>query len=492
MVQVGYLGLDVGTQAMKAVVIDEAGRVLWSHAHAYPTTSPQPGWSEQNPGDWLDAYGRIMEALEVEVRSLDIRGVGFTGQMHSMVVSDDKGRWLRPAILWSDGRAAAYADSIRQQYGADRLRAMTGNELLSNFSVLALLWIREHEPRIYHRIHKVELAKDWVRNAVTGSFYTDVSDASGTYLFNVRERQWHRAWMDILCIPHAWWGRVAESTAVVGILTRGPKRLQGIPVVAGAGDQEASALGSGLRAGQDLGISLGTSGVLFWPTREFCPAPHRSVHSFCHALSGEWHWMSVTQSAALSMRWFRDAFYPKSSFEEIEGGAKAALPGAQGLFFFPYLQGERAPITNPSAQGTLMGLRPEHTWREVARSVMEGVVFSLFHAWLVMELDAPGNMDRIVATGGGTQSQLWMTMLASVFNHQIIVVDDRGAAVGAAVLALRGVDAAHAGEYTIPARNVVDSNDDTTTYSKLAKAYIQWAEGLNALWTPPTDVRGTL
>ncbi len=482
MVGAGYLGIDVGTQAMKGVVIDESGQVIWSHTCAYPTTSPQAGWHEQNPGDWMDAYGGIMANFEAQAPSFDIRGIGFTGQMHSVVVSDDRGRWLRPAILWSDARAARYADKLRTEYGTDWLRTTTGNDILPNFSLLALLWIREHEPAIYHRIHKVELAKDWIRNAVTGNFFTDVSDASGTYLFNIRERRWDHDWMNILNLPYRWWGTAVESTAVVGALTRGPKRLQGIPVVAGAGDQAASAVGSGLRAGKDLGVSLGTSGVLFWPTQEFFPAPHASVHSFCHALLGQWHWMAVTQSAALSMRWFRDAFNPQASFDDIELGAQSVPSGARDLFFFPYLQGERAPITNPSAEGTLMGLRPDHTWREVARSVMEGVVFSLFHAWSVMGLETLGDLDRIVATGGGAKSTLWMTMLASVFNHPITVVDDPGAAVGAALLAFRGMAPVRASEYATASHKVVKPNADTTTYARLTKEYIHWAERLNALW----------
>ncbi len=480
-----YIGIDVGTQALKAVLIDTVGEIQWSRSVPYATRSPQRGWFEQDPRDWLHAYDQILEQLDQERPELNVRGIGFTGQMHTTVVADDEGKPLRPAILWSDGRASHYGEALIERYGKETLRRITGNYPLPNFSLLKLLWIRDHEPEIYQRVKKTAVAKDWLRNVVSDTHQAEVTDASGTFLLDVGRRQWASPFMQDVGIDPSWWGQVVESTGIVGELKRGPKGFGGIPVVAGAGDQEASAIGTGLQNEEDLGLSLGTSGVLFWPTTEFHPSPHRSVHAFCHAAPNTWHWMAVTQSAALSLSWLRQAFFSGKPYTEIERAAANASPGARGLFFFPFLQGERAPLVNPLAQGTLMGLTPEHTSSEVARAVLEGVAFSLYHAWTAMNATGAIKPRRIVATGGGSKSTLWLDILAGVFGYPLVVGSDQGAARGAALLARDSVVGKQQ-DLLKPAFHARES-DKAFDYRELTQRYIWWAERLNGLWADTRD-----
>ncbi len=476
-----FIGIDVGTQGLKGVVLDARGRVHWSLTVPYPTLSPSPGWQEQEPHAWLRAYDEILQAIVQASLPVHYAGIGFTGQMHTTVVSDANGEPLRPAILWSDIRAASYGDDLEKTYGLPALMEITGNKPLSNFSLLRLLWIKEHEPQIYRRIRQVAVAKDWLRDHVTQTRRADVTDASGTYVFDVRRRKWASAWLDTLQLPQEWWGEPAESGEAVGALQRGPAALQGLPVVAGAGDQEASAVGTGLRAGRDMGISLGTSGVVFWPMTNFQSPPHPSVHAFCHADTGTWHWMSVTQSAAQSLRWYRDTFAPEASFADLDALARKSPAGSQGLQFFPYLQGERAPLMNAQARGTLMGLRPEHHAGIIIRSILEGVAFSVNHAAITMQGPESWRYDRLIATGGGAQSALWMQILADVFNHSVMVVDDPGAAVGAAWLASRHLNP-QVGEIPLNVQRIIEPDADAPSYHAQFLQYQSMAEGLNRLW----------
>lgn len=476
-----YIGLDVGTQGMKGVVVDTRGLVLRSAFSAYPTQSPAPGWQEQHPQDWLKAYDEVLQQLVEGHLPVRIAGIGFTGQMHTTVVADGQGHPLRPAILWSDTRAASYGAALEHRFGLEALLRITGNKPLANFSLLRLLWLQDHEPAVFAQIQQVAVAKDWVRNQVTGTFLSEVTDASGTYLFDVEHRQWATAWMKDLAILPEWWADAVESATVAGSLTRGPEQLLGLPVAAGAGDQEASAVGTGLTSERELGISLGTSGVVFWPRGGFSVPPHPSVHAFCHAVPQMWHWMAVTQSAALSLRWYRDALAPSLSYKDLDQLAVTSPAGSQGLFFFPYLQGERAPLMNAAAEGTFMGLRPVHTSGDLVRAVMEGVVFSLYHAWMVMQPAQQAPLDQMVATGGGARSELWMQILADVFRSQVTVVEDPGAAVGAAWLAywaLRGQSAV----LPLNVRVTRDPSPDQTLYHTRFQEYRMMAEKLNAIW----------
>ena len=433
-----FLGIDVGTQGLKGVVIDETGSVLATETAEYPTATPKPGWSEQSPEDWRRALDRVLAALVEGRPDFTFRGVGLTGQMHTTVVCDDQGRPLRSAILWSDQRTAPYVDAIQETYGLDTLLGITGNQPLTNFTLLRLLWMRDHQPELYRDIRRVAVAKDWLRFILTGSWGSDVTDASGTYALDVRRRTWAKDWLEQLNIPAAWWGSVAESHEIVGTVHYGPAGLQGVPLVAGAGDQEASAVGTGLGPG-DLGLSLGTSGVLFWVLTQYQLPPHPSIHAFCHAETGQWHWMSVTQAAALSLRWFRDQLDPGATYQAINEEAATVEAGSDGLLYWPYLNGERAPILRPEARGGFLGLTLTHRRAHLARAVLEGVAYSLKHSFVIMNETGGVNPRRWVMTGGGAKSALWGDIVASVFNPPGELAPDPGAAVGAAWLARNAV-----------------------------------------------------
>ncbi len=471
----GYLGLDLGTQGLKAVIIDDAGAIRWrSETADYPTTYGQVGWAEQRPDDWLRALDRIFSAVAAQVLTGEVKAVGVTGQMHSLVVCDEGGQPLRSAILWSDTRAAAYGQSLEQEFGRSTLLRMTGNVPLSNFSLLRLLWIRDHEPSIYPRIARTAVAKDWLRAYLTGTWGSDVTDASGTYAFDVARRTWSEELLGQLGLTAAWWGSVHESSTVVGELRVGPPSLRGVPVIAGAGDQEASAVGTGLRPGLDLGLSIGTSGVVFWPLTQWKLPPQASIHAFCHAVPDTWHWMGVTQSAALSVRWIRQIMGENWSYAAIDEVAASAPPGSGGIRFLPFLQGERTPLMNPDARGAFLGLDYSHGPAHLVRAVLEGVAFSLRQTWDTMNGGGDVNPERIVVTGGGTMSRFWMQIMADVFARPLVVVDEVGAAVGAARLAAPDPDV-----NTTP-RAIVEPSRDLSVYQEVYGDYCRVVSALEA------------
>lgn len=479
-----YMGIDVGTGALKAVIVDETGTVCWSHQRSYETVVAMPGWAEQNPQLWLKAYDEALDAASHYSRVDEVRSIGFTGQMHTTVVMDKDHRPLRPAILWSDTRASGYGAKLREAYGDRFLRERTGNLPLSNFSLLRLLWVRDNEPEIYRQIEAVAVAKDWLRDVVTRTRYTDVTDASGTLLFDVSHRRWNESWMHEMNIPEFWWGTSVESATTVGGLCRAPQVMRGIPVAAGAGDQEASSFGTHLSLeGDQLGVSLGTSGVIFWPRADALLAEHPSIHTFCHAHPNYWHWMGVTQSAAMSLQWYCDTFFPGVPVDMILQDAESSPIGARGVLFFPYLNGERAPLNNPKAQGTFMGIRGDVSRSDILRAVLEGVIYSLFHTWGMMSTPDADGVHEIVVTGGGAKSPLWTQMMADVFQIPVRVVKDPGAAVGAAFL---GAHAIGEGGFLRPASHrdasIIVEPHIESPYPELARTYIKWSEELDGLW----------
>lgn len=431
-----FLGLDVGTQGLKVVAIDESAQVLWNRTYGYASIYPQGGWVEQNPQDWVAAVERALQ----EAGTLDVKwsGVGITGQMHTLVVSDEHGNPLRNAILWSDQRTGPYVDWLTREVGLERLLQITGNAPLTNYTALRLLWLRDHEPTTYGKIASIAVAKDWLRGIMTETHASDVSDASGTYLLDVRRRQWHIEWIQRLGIDPAWVPPVAESHDIVGEMRVGPSSIQGVPVVAGAGDQAAGAVGMGLSK-YELGLSLGTSGVLFWLLDQFMPPPDPSIHAFCHAETDTWHWMSVTQAAGLSVRWLRDVVYGAGDYGLIDHEASTVSPGAEGLMFLPYLSGERSPIRQPNARAVFYGLGAGHGRANMARAVLEGVAYSIRHCWDVMSGSHNLNPSCVVLTGGGSRSELWSQMMADVLELPVEVSDNPGAAVGAAWLARNAI-----------------------------------------------------
>jgi xylulokinase len=407
------VGLDVGTTGVKALAVTPEGEVVTSAEEGYPLATPQPGWSEQDPDDWVRAAERALAALGAEAA-----GVGLSGQMHGLVCLDERDRVLRPAILWNDQRTGAECAEIEERMGLARLVALTGNRALPGFTAPKLLWLRRHEPDVYRRIRRIALPKDYVRLRLTGEWAIDAADASGTLLFDVAGRRWSEEVLAALEVPREWLPPAHESTAI-----------------AGAGDQQAAALGVGVIEPGTVSVVLGTSGVVLAALPAYAHDPEARVHAFCHAVPGTWEAMGVMLNAAGSLRWLRDAVAPGTSFAALTAEAERWEAGAEGLVFLPYLQGERTPHADPDARGAFAGISLRHDRGALVRAVLEGVAYGLRDCLeLLRELGIAPARGR--ASGGGTRSRLWLEIVASVLGLPLeLTAVEEGSAFGAALLA---------------------------------------------------------
>ena len=418
------VGLDVGTSSTKAIAVEPDGAVLGRAQAEYPVSMPAPGHAEQDPELWW----RAAEASLAELGVGDVAGIGLSGQMHGLVVLDDRLRPLRPAILWNDQRTAAECDEIERIVGLERLIALTGNRALTGFTAPKLLWLRRHEPDVYARIAHVLLPKDYVRLRLTGELATDVSDASGTLLFDVGARTWSAEMLGLLDLPPAWFPPALESPAPSGS-TRG-----GIPVAAGGGDQAAGAVGVGVDRPGAVSIALGTSGVVFGVLPAAAADPRGTAHTFCHAVPGTWHAMGVMLSAAGALDWLQRSVVKGTTIEALLDAAAAWEPGCEGLAFAPYLAGERTPHADPDARAAFVGLGLRHDAGALARAVLEGVAYGLRDSLeLLRALGLRPASGRI--GGGGSRSELWRLIVASALDLPLeITAADDAAALGAALL----------------------------------------------------------
>jgi xylulokinase len=445
------LGLDIGTTGSKAVLLDEGGAVCASATTEYPLAMPRPLWAEQSPDDWWAATVASTRRVLAESGTApgDLAGVGLTGQMHGLVLLDAAGAVLRPAILWNDQRTAAQCAAITAQVGAERLLELTGNPVLPGFTAPKLVWVREHEPEVYARVATVLLPKDYVRYRLTGELLGEVSDASGTALFDVGRRRWSDDMLRALQVPRGWLPEVTESLVLssrVSAAAAGATGLRaGTPVAGGAGDQAAQAVGTGIYAEGLVSATLGTSGVVFAASDSYRVEPQGRLHAFCHAVPGQWHLMGVMLSAAGSFRWFRDALGQpereqaaregREAYDLLCAAAAAVPPGSEGLLFLPYLSGERTPYADPDARGVFFGLTLRHGKAHLTRAVLEGVSYGLRDC-LELLRGLGLRPDQVRASGGGARSALWRQMLADMFETEIVTVSTtEGAAYGAALLA---------------------------------------------------------
>ena len=420
------VGLDIGTSAVKGIAIDPDGRVGAIAEAAYPLRTPRPGWAEQDPEDWWVATQAVLEALRGKAGPP--AAIGLSGQMHGLVALDAQGRVLRPAILWNDQRTGAECAEIEQAIGLERLISLTGNRALPGFTAPKLLWMRRHEPDLHSRIARIMLPKDYVRLRLSGTFATDVSDASGTLLLDVAGRRWSEEVLDALEIDPAILPPLLESPQ------RSGETAEGVPLAAGAGDQAAGALGVGVDRPGPVSVALGTSGVVFAALPAFAADPQARVHAFCHAVPGGWHAMGVMLSAAGALRWLRDATEPGASYDELVAQAAAWPAGCEGLLFLPYLAGERTPHADPDARAAFVGLELRHDRGALVRAVMEGVAHGLRDSLdLVAGLGGVPQFGRV--SGGGARSALWLEIVASALELPLErVAVDEGAAFGAAIL----------------------------------------------------------
>ena len=435
------LGIDVGTGGTRAVLIDGAGQIVASETIEHiPFASPQTGWAEQDPDDWWRASVAAIRAVlsHHNVTPDSIAAIGLSGQMHGAVLLDADDKLLRPSIIWCDQRSEVQCQQLTEQIGASRLIELTCNPALTGFTLPKILWVKDHEPEHWRRLRSLLLPKDYVRLRLTGDKAIDVADASGTLLLDVSARQWSREMLDAAGINDNVLPRLFESPEITGSVSQSAAELTGLrvgtPVVAGAGDQAAGAVGMGIVKPGSVSATIGTSGVVFAATNNPALDPKGRVHTFCHAIPNRWHVMGVTQGAGLSLRWFRDQF-GLAPYDQLTAEAADVPAGADNLLWAPYLMGERTPHLDPNARAALVGLTASHTRAHVVRAILEGVAFSLRDSLEIFrDMNVP--VESIRLGGGGARSKLWRQIQADVYAHAVDIVQaEEGAAYGAALLA---------------------------------------------------------
>lgn len=440
------LGIDVGTGGSRAVLINGSGDILATETVEHvPFASPQTGWGEQDPNDWWRASAAAIRAvLAHDSRPDEIAGIGLSGQMHGSVLLDSDDKVLRPALIWCDQRTDAQCKSLTNKVGAARLIELTCNPALTGFTLPKLLWVREREPEIWEKVKCVLLPKDFVRLKLSGDKATDVADASGTLLLDVARRRWSSEMLSHAEIDERVLPRVFESQEITGTVSQVAADETGLragtPIVAGAGDQAAGAVGVGIVKPGFVSATIGTSGVVFAASNSPSLDPKGRVHTFCHAVPQRWHVMGVTQGAGLSLRWFRDQFGVTSQSERdpydlLTQEAETTPVGADGLLWAPYLMGERTPHLDPNARAALVGLTASHTRAHIVRAILEGVAFSLRDSFEIFkEMQVP--IEKIRLAGGGARSSLWRQIQADIYGQEIETVQaEEGAAYGVALLA---------------------------------------------------------
>lgn len=440
------LGIDVSTTGVKALLIDEGGKVIDSATSPLTLFTPYPLWSEQSPQDWwTGAVNSIRQVLaKAGVKGSDVQAVGLTGQMHGLVLLDAKNQILRPAILWNDQRTGEECDEITRKVGFERLVQITGNRALTGFTAPKILWVRNHEPQIFAQIEHILLPKDYVRFCLSGDYAVDKADASGMLLLDHKRRDWSKELLDILDIPLSWLPKTYEGTEITGVISEKAAEQTGLsagtPVIAGGGDQAAQAVGVGAVSPGIVALTLGTSGVIFTTI----DGPHIEqqgrMHAFCHSVPGAWHFMGVMLSAAGSLQWYHDTQAADISFDELIAPCKDIPQGAEGLFFLPYLTGERTPYPDPFARAGFVGLTIRHNRAHMTRAVLEGVAFGMRDIMELIRHTGSVQIQRVLFSGGGAKSPLWHQILSDVLNTELFTVNTtEGAAFGAALLAGTGV-----------------------------------------------------
>lgn len=437
-----FLGLDVSTTGAKALLIDERGNVISSATTPLSLSTPHPLWSEQDPPEWWNGIAKsIHQALEMaNVPGSAVTAIGLTGQMHGLVLLDEQGEVLRPAILWNDQRTGAQCDEMRTRLGKEHLIQITGNDALTGFTAPKILWVQQNEPEIYARARHILLPKDYIRYRLTGGYAMDKADGSGTILFDLKTRNWSPEVLSALEIPADWLPPTFEGPAVTGVVSAwaaGETGLtKGTPVVGGAGDQAAQAVGVGAVQPGIIALTLGTSGVVFAATESPLIEPEGRLHAFCHAMPGRWHFMGVMLSAAGSLQWYHDTLAPQMSFDDLVNEATNIPAGSEGLLFLPYLSGERTPYPDPLARGAWVGLTLRHTRAHLTRAVLEGVAFGIKDSFTLIQNAGLGKINQVRISGGGARSPLWRQIMADVLGVELVTVNTiEGAAFGAALLA---------------------------------------------------------
>ncbi len=434
-----FVGVDLGTSSVKLLLMDENGRILNIAVKEYPLYFPKTGWSEQNPDDWWNGFVSGMKELVSGFDPLDIKGISFGGQMHGLVILDEEDRVLRPAILWNDGRTQKECDYYNKTVGREKISEYTGNMAFTGFTAPKLLWLRENEPDVFARISKIMLPKDYLAYRLSGVHCTDVSDASGMLLFDVKNKRWSEEMCKLTGISVSQLARVYESYEPVGnVLPKIADELgisRDVKIVAGAGDNAAGAVGTGTLEHGMCSVSLGTSGTVFIAADSYAVDPANTMHTFAHA-NGKYHFLGCMLSAASSNKWWMDDIIGTKDYAAEQKNIKEL--GKNSVFYLPYLMGERTPHNNPNARGVFAGLSLDTTREDMTQAVMEGVSFALRDS-LEIARSFGVEITRIRAIGGGAKSPLWCSILANVMNVKVDKINcEEGPGYGAAILAAVG------------------------------------------------------
>lgn len=449
-----YLGIDVGTSGTKALLMDSDAGVLASATAPHRISAPRAGWSEQDPRDWWRATIKATRGAirKAGIDAKQIAGVGLSGQMHGLVVTDDAGAPLRPSIIWNDQRTAEQAEQITRTVGGKaRLIKLVGNVAMTSFTLTKLLWVRRHEPRVYEKIRHMLLPKDYVRLCLTGEYAGDVSDMSGTLILDQKKRDWSGRIVSIFQLDRDILPAVFESHEITGTLTRGAAGKLGLaagtPVVAGGGDQAAGAVGNGVVIDGLTSATMGTSGVVFVHSKQYKTDPAGRVQTFCSSVAGEWCMFGCVLAAGGSLQWYRNVLGVADAgagrkkpdpYELLDAQAAAAAPGCEGLFWLPYLTGERTPHADPFARACWIGIHSRTTRNELVRSVIEGATFAMNDALTILR-DRGLAIRQVRLSGGGARSALWRQLQADVYGTTCATINAaEGPAYGAALLASVG------------------------------------------------------
>lgn len=434
-----YIGVDLGTSAVKLLLMDELGNIKKIVSKEYPLYFPHPGWSEQKPEDWLEKTIEGIKELTAECEKENVAGISFGGQMHGLVALDSEDQVIRPAILWNDGRTGEETEYLNNVIGKEKLSQYTANIAFAGFTAPKILWMKKHEPENFDRIQKIMLPKDYLAYMLSGAFCSDVSDASGMLLMDVEHRCWSKEMLEICGITEEQLPKLYESYEVVGTLRPEMAKELGLPesvkVIAGAGDNAAAAVGTGTVGDGRCNISLGTSGTIFISSKKFGVDEYNGLHSFAHA-DGYYHLMGCMLSAASCNKWWNEEILKTTDFTGEQ--ANICKLGENHVFFLPYLMGERSPHNNPDARAVFLGMSMDTTREDMTQAVLEGVAFGLRDS-LEVARKLGVKIERTKICGGGAKSPLWKKIIANVMNMKVDVIEsEEGPALGGAMLAAVG------------------------------------------------------
>ena len=467
-----YIGIDLGTSGVKLLLVAADGTILAENTQGYPVSYPHPGWSEQAPEDWFSAVLRGLQELLNGQDKAAVRGISFGGQMHGLVALDKDDNVIRPAILWNDGRTEEETKYLNEVIGKEKLSAYTGNIAFAGFTAPKLLWMKKHEPENFARIHKIMLPKDYLAYRLSGAFCTDFSDASGMLLLDVKNRRWSPEMENVTTMSEDKLPALHESYEAVGTLKAEIADMVGlndVKVIAGAGDNAAAAVGTGVVGEGGCNISLGTSGTLFVSSRTYHEDKVNALHSFCHA-DGGWHLMGCILSAASCNSWWVNGILQSDDYKKEEAGLEEKM-GKNDVFFLPYLMGERSPHNDVTARGAFIGMRPDTTRGEMTLAMLEGVAFALRDCLEAAKKNG-AKIPRTKLCGGGAKSKLWRQIIANVMNMPVdIPQTEQGPSYGAAMLAMVGC-----GEYKTvqeAASAIVRVKETVLPVPEIAAAYEQ-------------------